>query len=1045
MDVNGTRFHLVLRPDEWLPPAPAAGAAAAAPAGFADGVAWDDKRGALVLEPLQFVFPTRPSERPPTPADRRGAGRDAYGNWYWIDTDPTIIRFLGRGRREAEVFWPRPGAGECPPEDGGFSERRPPKPPRPTRLAGLAVTTEHYLLVGAPDESALLLFDLHAGGPPEWLLWPAELEFHPREIAPTPDGGAWVFTEQRGVLRHTHERLWRLDRWFRVRDLGTPDPALTASEPDFAPAPTSLPSDDGALSPEELRGGPCPPQRIVEDMAVSLARLREIVALDALPDGSALLVAGGTDDLTAHPAWAARLHRFDGTAWSWSWPLFAAEGVPDNVRPLLGRVHDMAFVPPPADSAATLLGTVFVVAPDGNQSFALDVVAREGRERLVFRRAYFPMRRFGGKALVTAGGQPWYDAEQLWAPLAEQPRPFFLATGTLRLPSGPSAAGEPPEQWAFDGREPGCVWHRLVLDACLPAGTGILVESRAADTRTALVAQTWQAEPRPYLRGGGSAAAAGNGAGSGAGSAGLANGAAAPAGNDAATPGRAVRTGEWELLFQAARGRFLQLRLTLTGTGRATPELRALRAWYPRFSYLERYLPAVYREDPVSAWFLDRFLANPEGLFTTWEDRIAAAQVLFDTRTVPADYLAWLADWLGAEPDPTWSEGKQRLFLAHAPQMFRERGTRVGVLRALRLALSDCPDETIFSDDGICDAAGAGAGRVATGDVGCGGCPGAAAAGNGGTATAEGNGAAGGAGVACADPFGVRVVESFLYRTAAGVVFGDAGEDVGPGATTDALQWTPAQGAAPLHRRFREWLAGRYATTDALRAVWGAGLTGPDDPTLMLPARLPADPAQASDWQRFLREGLGFTYAPVDAGSLPLWREYLERSYRHAADLSDAWGLTGSARFTAFADVALPDAIPSGGTRLRDWSYFVSVVAPTAANAHRFTVLVPVSLTDSAVVQQQKLAIARRVAEREKPAHTSARVRLYWAMFRVGEARVGMETVLGNGSRFVAIQLGATAMAAGYLAWTEPWNVRGRLVVGRDRVRFDRPTGTGEP
>ena len=93
---------------------------------------------------------------------------------------------------------------------------------------------------------------------------------------------------------------------------------------------------------------------------------------------------------------------------------------------------------------------------------------------------------FGGKALVAGGGRPWYDAEQLWVPLLEQPRPLFQASGSLRLPSGPSTAGEPPEQWAFDGREPGCVWHRLVLDACLPAGTSVLVESRAADTRGAL-------------------------------------------------------------------------------------------------------------------------------------------------------------------------------------------------------------------------------------------------------------------------------------------------------------------------------------------------------------------------------------------------------------------------------------------------------------------------------------------------------------------------------------------------------------------------------
>src|SRR5205814_8561541 len=91
--------------------------------------------------------------------------------------------------------------------------------------------------------------------------------------------------------------------------------------------------------------------------------------------------------------------------------------------------------------------------------------------------------------------------------------------------------------------------------------------------------------------------------------------------------------GTWELLFHAAIGRYLQLKIQLIGNGRSTPRLRAMRIYYPRFSYLEHYLPAVYREDSQSASFLDRFLANLEGLYTTLEDKIAAVQMLFDPRS----------------------------------------------------------------------------------------------------------------------------------------------------------------------------------------------------------------------------------------------------------------------------------------------------------------------------------------------------------------------------------------------------------------------------
>ena len=126
----------------------------------------------------------------------------------------------------------------------------------------------------------------------------------------------------------------------------------------------------------------------------------------------------------------------------------------------------------------------------------------------------------------------------------------------------------------------------------------------------------------------------------------------------------------WEVLFQRATGRYLQLRLTLVGDGRRTPRIRALRAYYPRFSYPEHYLPKAYREDPVSASFLDRFLANAEGIATGLEDRIAAAQALFDPRTCPSEALDWLLGWFDVTADPSWDEQRRRLFLRHAMRFF---------------------------------------------------------------------------------------------------------------------------------------------------------------------------------------------------------------------------------------------------------------------------------------------------------------------------------------------------------------------------------------
>jgi hypothetical protein len=48
---------------------------------------------------------------------------------------------------------------------------------------------------------------------------------------------------------------------------------------------------------------------------------------------------------------------------------------------------------------------------------------------------------------------------------------------------------------------------------------------------------------------------------------------------------------------------------------------------------------------------------------------------------------------------------------------------------------------------------------------------------------------------------------------------------------------------------------------------------------------------------------------------------------------------------------------------------------------------------------EERQAIAARVVELQKPAHTTFDVKFFWAAFRVGEVRVGEDTLLDLGSR----------------------------------------------
>lgn len=599
-DVNGTRFHLLLGRRDWEPLLPADG-----------GLAFDEERNGVGLEAQLFRFSTPPGDRPPRLEDRRGAARDRYGNWYWIGTDEgdeREVRFLPPGATASERFWPVPPT-VCPlAPQSGFQPLAPAPATVEPRLRGLAVTCDHYLVVGVLDPPGLLVFDLHAGGPPLSVLpWPAGDRFEPFDMAPLPAGGVVILDRPLDAAELAPDGpplLWTLDRHLRM--LGEPEPGVD-EEGDFAPH---------GQTPRRRAGRPRP-----QGVPLALGSPPEPIhatAVEALPDGSVLVL-----ETRPGEGWS-RLHRLRCGRFLGPEIVLdrALEGAAEEGTAGL-TAFDLAFVPAAGLSHDQVRGTLFLGGADGNQSFAFALEVDGEELRLTLQRSYYPMRRAGGRGLVAGGGPDaseggaHYDSGERWLPLAEAPRPRFLTEGSLTTAP-------------LDGRDPECVWHRLLLDACIPEGTAVAVESRAAERPDLLAGLPWEREPDPYLRAGGpelpyirvwSA--------------------------EELRRGRTAGIGTWELLFQRARGRWIQLRLTFSGNRRATPRVRALRAWYPRFSYLKEYLPQAYRLDEASASFLDRYLANVEGIFTTLEGRIEQAQELWDRDA--SEYLDWLAGWLGAE------------------------------------------------------------------------------------------------------------------------------------------------------------------------------------------------------------------------------------------------------------------------------------------------------------------------------------------------------------------------------------------------------------
>jgi len=98
-------------------------------------------------------------------------------------------------------------------------------------------------------------------------------------------------------------------------------------------------------------------------------------------------------------------------------------------------------------------------------------------------------------------------------------------------------------------------------------------------------------------------------------------------------------------------------------------------------------------------------------------------------------------------------------------------------------------------------------------------------------------------------------------------------------------------------------------------------------------------------------------------------------------------------------------------------------------DAHRFSILTPQGMSP------EEEAMVGRIIDLEKPVHTQFEVRRFWDAFRIGEIRLGLDTVVGPESRFAPIVLGQDYLAGGYLVPHHPMDVQERLVIDRDPLR----------
>jgi len=323
----------------------------------------------------------------------------------------------------------------------------------------------------------------------------------------------------------------------------------------------------------------------------------------------------------------------------------------------------------------------YSAAPSSDDPAEIWVVHRRGPALFLacFDRA--GARIAGGAARLTRGFRPtsvaawdrsgfcWSDPrgpgahclDWLGCPSRGEIHPFPLRA---RVDTGALMAGP------LDSGDPRTVWHRVRLDADVPAGTAVGIEVATLDQRDRAV-DRWQPAP----------------------------------------------AGSLDFLVQAPPGRYLALRLTLTGNGRLTPRIRQARVDFPRVTSAD-LLPAVYREEPTASDFTERFATLFDAELGVIDDLVERFPATLDSGATRDAYLPWLGSLIGLTLNRSWTPAQQRTLIREAPRLFARRGTPWSLARVLEIASGASPaiveEGSPFAALGGCDGPGPRPARLGT-------------------------------------------------------------------------------------------------------------------------------------------------------------------------------------------------------------------------------------------------------------------------------------------------------------------------------------------
>ncbi len=245
--------------------------------------------------------------------------------------------------------------------------------------------------------------------------------------------------------------------------------------------------------------------------------------------------------------------------------------------------------------------------------------------------------------------------------------------------------------YRLDSGVPRNRWGRVILDACLPPGTDCRIATVSSDDEYETALAATPALPAACAPAGGTTPPLPPAE---------LDPAAGPVAEplhrrrDAPTPWWRPAPGDAVDVFEAPvlapPGRYLWVALRLSGDGRSTPVVRALRVEHTAHDLVRR-LPAVYAEDQPEPSFLHRYLAMFDSLLYDLDQRAARRDILVDPVATPVEALGWLASFAGLVLDDRWPEDARRRLVAEIVPLYRRRGTLGALSRYLELFLGVAP------------------------------------------------------------------------------------------------------------------------------------------------------------------------------------------------------------------------------------------------------------------------------------------------------------------------------------------------------------------